>query len=223
MKLCERWTAVKEAIRRNSQRIGRLCASHWWIATRRHASGWRELVWQPWSFWVGVGVLLLTVGMVIYGIAVSLLSILPALMFFVAFGLLVAKVCYSSGASLSYRIFEGTYWVAASYIPAYLMFALTADLPRNRDLKNTRPFLASPTAMLAGGAQAVLAALAEAAGHKVADPPTQKDFDEICKHINSLGLAPLLKRSQPREYATWIEFLFYRRQRSARAIEKLFW
>jgi hypothetical protein len=76
--------------------------------------------------------------------------------------------------------------------------------------------------MLAGGGQGVLAELKKAAGYEAADPPTKEDFVEICKRINPLGPAPMVRRIRPIEYATWIEFLIYHRLRSAQAIEKLF-
>jgi hypothetical protein len=207
---------LREAIQRHGQRVvGRL-----------RASGWRKLVLQSWLFWVGVGVLLLGVIGVVYGIAMDLLSVLPALVFvvtlFLASFLHIARVVYPSGTSFRYRIFEGFYWLAASYIPAYFMFALTADLPRNWDLKKLQPFLATQTRIVAGGGQAVLADFEKAARYKSANPPTKEHFVEICKPINWLGQAPLARRTWPIERATWIEYLFDRRHRSNQATEKLF-
>jgi hypothetical protein len=175
---------------------------------------------------VGVSVLLLVFAGVIYGITTDLLRVGPAIVFLVALGFLVARIGYSSndlmGASLGGRMLEVLFRLAASYIPAYLMFALVTDLPRNQDLNHIRPFLASQTAALAGGGQAVLAELKKAAGYESADPPTKEDFEEICKRINPLGPASLARRTWPITRATWIEFLFDQRQRSARAIETLF-
>jgi hypothetical protein len=144
---------------------------------------------------------------VVCGMATGLLRVIPALVFFVALGVLAVRIVLLSRDLMNSdrrgeRLFEVLFRLAASYIPAYLMFALVSDLPRQQDLKNLRPFLATQTAGLVGDGQAVLAALAEAAGHKVSDPPTQKDFDEICRSINPSGQAPFMKRYQPREYAT---------------------
>jgi hypothetical protein len=76
--------------------------------------------------------------------------------------------------------------------------------------------------MLAGGGQWVLRELKKAAEYEGADPPTKEDFVEICKRINPRGPAPMVRRTWPIARATWIEFLFDQRQRSARTIEKLF-
>jgi hypothetical protein len=209
----EEWTAVREAIQHRG----------WQMIDRLRASGWWGLAQQPWPFWVGVGALLLVVIGVICGIAMGLLSVLPALMFFVALSLFIARIRYPSGASLGYRIFEVLFWLAASYIPGYIIFALVTDLPRNQDLKNIRPFLANQTAILIGDGRAVIAELKKAAGYEGTDPPTKEDIVEICKRINPSGQAPLVLRGSPQlKYATWIEFLRDRRHRSAQAINKLF-
>jgi hypothetical protein len=210
--LREPWTAVREAIQHRGQRV----------AVRLRASGWWELTRQPWLFWVGVGALLLVVIGVVWGMATGFLSVCPALLFFVALSLLVARIRDPSGGRLGSRIFEVLCWLAASYIPGYIIFALVTDLPRNQDLKTIRPFLASQTAMLAGGGQGAFPELKKAAGYEAADPLTKEDFVEICKRINPSGPAPMVRRLQPLEYATWIEFLIYHRFRSAQAIEKLF-
>jgi hypothetical protein len=216
VRLREKWTATREAIQhRGWQRVARLWASVWW-----------ELARQPWLFWVAVGAPLLVVIGVVWGMAMGLLSVGPALVFFVALVLLVARLRSPSGdlmgASLGYRMFEVLFRLAASYIPAHMMFALVTDLPRHQDLNHIRPFLASQTAMLAGDGQAVLAALQKAAGHEAADPPTQETFVDICKRIHPLGSSPMVRHTWPLTHATWLEFLFDRRQRSAQTIETLF-
>jgi hypothetical protein len=152
----------------------------------------------------------------------GLLTVLPALIFFVALGLLIAKVRYPLDASPGYRIFEVLCWLAASYIPGYIIFALVTDLPRNQDLNNIRPFLANQTAMIAGGGQGLLRELAKAAGYEAGNPPTKEDFVEVCERINPSDPAPRVRRLQPLEYVTWLELLFEYRYRSAQASEKLF-
>jgi hypothetical protein len=76
--------------------------------------------------------------------------------------------------------------------------------------------------MLAGDGQAILADLKKAAKYEGADPPTNEDFAEMCKRINALGPTSHLRRIQPIERTTWIDFLVWHRMRSARAIDKLF-
>ena len=199
------WTAVREAV----QHCGR-----WALA-------------RPWPCWAGDGGLLVAGSLLLYGIAVDLLRAIPAGVFFVALVILVVRIRYFSGDPLSSdsqgeRLFEMLFRLAASYIPAYLMFALVIDLPRNQDLKNLRPFLANQTAMLAGDGEAVLKELKKASGYEAHDPPTKEDFVEICQRIDPGGpSAIMVQRAWPIIPATWIEFLFDRRFRSARAIEML--
>jgi hypothetical protein len=121
VRLREEWTAVREGIQHRG----------WQVVARLHASGWWELAQQSWLFWVGVGVLLLVVIGLVWGSAMGLLSVRPALIFFVALGLLVARIHYPLGSSLGYRIFEVLFWLAASYIPGYIIFALVTDVPTN--------------------------------------------------------------------------------------------
>jgi hypothetical protein len=131
------------------------------------------------------------------------------------------KIAYPSGNALSYRVFDGFYWLSVSYVPSYFVYLLVVYLPRRRDQKNLFVFVANQTAMLIGDGQAVHAELSKAAKHTSTAIPSADDFKTICGQIDPASSAPLLKRTQPMEYASWIEFLLERKARSERAIDLL--
>jgi hypothetical protein len=87
------------------------------------------------------------------------------LVFVVAIIVVAGKIAYPSGNALSYRVFDGFYWLSVSYLPSYFVYLLVVYLPRRREQKNLSVFVANQTAMLIGDGQAIHAELSKAAKH----------------------------------------------------------
>jgi hypothetical protein len=143
------------------------------------------------------------------------------LAFVVAIIFVARKIAYPSGSALSYRIFDGFYWLSVSYVPSYFVYLLVVYLPRRRAQKNLSVFVANRTAMLVGDGEAIYSELSKAANHTSIATPSADDFKTICGQIHPAANSPLLRRIQPLEYANWIEFLLERKARSERAIDLL--
>jgi len=118
-------------------------------------------------------------------------------------------------------MFDFLYWLSVSYVPSYLVYLFVVYLPRRKDQRALSVFVANQTAMIGGDGQAILNELSKAAGHSVEGTPTIEDFKIICSQINPSGNAPILKRIQPLEHGTWIDYLLDRKARSERAVDLL--
>jgi hypothetical protein len=120
-----------------------------------------------------------------------------------------------------YRILDALYWLAVSYLPAYLVYLFVDYLPKQRDLSRLSVFIANQTAMVIGDGQYIFTELSKAANQMDISVPSAQDFNNICININPNDNAPLLKHFPPPIYANWIEFLQMRKARSERDIDLL--
>ncbi len=110
-----------------------------------------------------------------------------------------------------------------SYISAFIFYFLVVHIKAQKDKANIYNYATKKVYMVIGCCWGLIAELSKAASITLADKyPTEEELTAIFKSINPNSQAPLLLSANLTNYANWIQYFNYSKQRSNKATEKVF-
>lgn len=115
------------------------------------------------------------------------------------------------------------YKLSMSYTSAFIFYFLVVHVKQQKDKENLYSYVAQKVYMVIGCAWGIISEISKASNLTLKEKyPSKEELDIICKSINPNGNAPLLLGPIGNNYANWIQYFDYSKNRSNNATEKVF-
>ncbi len=111
-----------------------------------------------------------------------------------------------------------------AYLASLLFYWIVVTIPQNRNRRNIYDDIFRTTGNIIGDCEAIISELVK---HSQYDPPdkkdlSQNDFEIILARINPNNNSTSVLQINPLTYATWLQFLWFRKNRSLDFINTIF-
>lgn len=113
------------------------------------------------------------------------------------------------------------YKISLSYISAFIFYFLVVHIKQQKDKEALYTYISRKVYSILGDAKGLINELTKETGIDVKNTfPNEDELNEILKRINPHEKAPLfIARDQ---YANWIQYFNYKKQRTVDSIDKIF-
>lgn len=151
--------------------------------------------------------------------ALNILFIISLItIFLIGFVLSNVPEIFRGGAKLG----EIIYRICLSIMSSYVFYLFVVHLKSQKDKRNIYDYIAKNTDRIIGDAKSLIQELKKESKYDFdGEYPTLNDTIEMCKKVNPNAKAPLLLGGLG-NYASWIQYLEYYKNRTEKTIRKIY-